>query len=123
MMGREKPVLVVLLDHTEPYGFIGRAQAINGRGRTPAQLARSLFGVLASHDTTRKGVAEAVVTGFARSETPSAAEENGAMLGELAYMDVELAARIRSAFVSNAHVRSSSSGRERAEGVLHRWNL
>lgn len=123
MMGLERPVVVVLLDHTEPYGLIGRAQAINGRGRTPTQLARSLFGVLASHETTRKSVAEAVVAGFAHSGTPSAAEENAAMLGDLGYLDVELAARIRSAFVSNTHVRSSSGSRERAEGTMRGWNL
>jgi hypothetical protein len=45
------------------------------------------------------------------------------MVGELAYMDVELAARIRSAFVSNTHVRSSAVCQERAEGALRQWNV
>jgi len=50
-------------------------------------------------------------------------EENAAMLDDLTYMDVELAARIRSALVSNVHVRASSGSRDRAEGALRRWGL
>lgn len=123
VMGREKLVVSIQFDESAPYGFIGRGQAINGRGRTPAQLARSLFGALARHETTRKRVAEAVVSGFARSATPSAAEENAAMLDDLTYMDVELAARIKSAPVSNIDIRSSSAARQRAEGALRKWSL
>jgi hypothetical protein len=45
------------------------------------------------------------------------------MLDDLTYMDVELAARIRTAYVANTFVRSSAAPRERAEGALRRWNL
>ena len=123
VMGRERLAVSVQLDEAAPYGFIGRAQAIDGRGRTSDQLARSLFGVFARHESTRKRMAEAVVAGFARSATVPTAEENAAILSDLAYMDVELAAGVRAAFVSNASVRSSSGGREQAEGALRRWNL
>jgi hypothetical protein len=123
VMGRGRLVISVQLDDTVPYGFIGRGQAINGRGRTPAQLARSVFSVLARHETTRKSVAEAVVSGFAGSATPSASEENAALLADLTYMDVELAARIRAAFVANLYIRSSAASREGAEGALRRWNF
>jgi len=123
VMGRAKLVVSVQLDDVAPYGFIGRGQAVNGKGRTPEQLARSLFGALARHETTRQSVAEAVVSGFARSAMPSAAEENAAMLGDLTYMDVELAAQIRAAYVSNTHIRSSAAARERAEGALRKWSL
>lgn len=123
VLGREKLVVSVGLDGTPPYGFLGRDQAINGNGKSPEQLAASLFRVLARHESTRKRVSEAVVAGFERSATIQAGEENSAMLGDLEYMGVELAARVRAASVSNQNISLFSENQRRVEDALARWNL
>jgi len=123
VMGREKLVLSIRLDEVAPYGFIGRSQAVDGRKRSPEQLAASLFAALARHDITRKRMAEAVVAGFERSATFEAAGVNAAILHDLAYMDVALAARVRAACISNPQISFFSEYQERAEAALAHWNL
>src|SRR4029077_15913647 len=45
----------------DPYGFIGRFQAFNGNGKTPAALARELFDAYRKNKQTQRRMSEVLV--------------------------------------------------------------
>ena len=62
-MGRGIMIVAVRLG-TDPYGFIGRFQALDGQNKSAEVLARELFHILRRHRMTRRAVAQGVVECF-----------------------------------------------------------
>jgi hypothetical protein len=62
-MGRGVPVFAVRFGET-PYGFIGRFQAFNGKGKSPSELARELFDSYRKNEKTQKRMSEVLVKLF-----------------------------------------------------------
>ncbi len=62
-MGRAVPVFAVRLGQT-PYGFIGRFQAFNGMGLSPAKLAEDLFETYIKNKQTKQRMSAALVNFF-----------------------------------------------------------
>ena len=67
-MGRGVPVFAVRFGET-PYGFIGRFQALNGRGKSPSELARELYDLYRENEKTQKRMNEVLVKFFEKSPT------------------------------------------------------
>jgi hypothetical protein len=51
----------------DPYGFIGRYQAINGSNKSPLQLASEIFRILIQNPLTKDAMARGLVEQFAES--------------------------------------------------------
>lgn len=91
-MGRGIMIATVRLG-TDPYGFIGRFQALDGQGKTAEELAREVFRVLRRHRMTRRAVAQGVVECFCESKSYKAARRNMELLEGLLYWDATHRAR------------------------------
>jgi hypothetical protein len=65
-LGRGVPVVPVRID-IDPYGFVGKLQAVSGKGKIPKELARELLDVLLKNPVVRDDLTVALVTKFERS--------------------------------------------------------
>lgn len=54
-------LIVPVMRGSEPHGFIGKFQEINAQGKTVAEVAESMFRVLASHPKTKFNLANALI--------------------------------------------------------------
>ena len=101
-MGRQ--VVIAARFGTDPYGFIGRFQGLNGNGKTDVTLARELFDILRQHEMTRARIAEAVAALFCQSDSFAEARDNMKLLEQTSYWNASLSDRVRSASESNRQI-------------------
>ena len=111
-MGRGIMIATVSLG-TDPYGFIGRFQALDGQDKTADELAGELFRVLRHHRMTHRAVANGVVECFCQSGSYRAAKRNMGLLEQLTHWDDSLSTRVRAAVKENHQIHE-------AWGVAHR---
>jgi hypothetical protein len=64
----------------DPYGFIGRYQAINGSNKSTLQLASEIFGILIESPLTKDAMARALVKQFERTPSYNMARWNAHLL-------------------------------------------
>ena len=105
---------------TDPHGFIGRFQAIEGNGKTAAALAVELFDILCQHRQTRKRISEAVMECFKQSHSYRCAKENLDLLEKLNYWDSSLSSSARSALKSNPQISDAWGVSERLNRFIER---
>ena len=102
-MGRQ--VLIVAARFgTDPYGFIGRFQGMNGNGKSASTVARELFDILRKHAMTRARIAEAVAALFCQSNSFANTRSNMKLLESVSYWDRTLSDRVRAASESNLQI-------------------
>ena len=116
-MGRGVPIVTVHLG-TEPYGFIGKFQAIVQSKLTPSTLASKLFAILARHPRTRQRISTASVYLFSDSESFAMAKERMDVLERLDYWDEDLSAKARSAKDENRQIGEAWDVPERLERLI-----
>ena len=92
---------------TDPYGFIGRFQGMNGSGKTAAAMAEELFGILREHAKTRRRMAEAIVALSCQSNSFRDAKSNMNLLEKIDDWNSSLSDQARSAAVSNRQIREA----------------
>ena len=102
-MGRQALIVTARLG-TDPYGFIGKFQGMNGTGKNAAALAEELFDILRQHTMTRARIAEAVVALFSQSDSFAEARNNMKLLEQTSYWSASLSDRVRSASESNRQI-------------------
>jgi hypothetical protein len=105
-IGRGIPVFAVRCGE-DPYGFMGRLQALSGFGKSPEALARELFDVIVRHKQTSRRLAEALIELLKNSNTFARAKWNIGLLEEATYWHPNFAAELRSAIKNNDQVESS----------------
>lgn len=86
----------------DPYGFIGRFQALAGAGKDADRIATEIAQVLAGHQQTRLKMAHAIVAAF---ETSNSFAE----------------ARVRAAVKDNPQIKDAWGVPQRVESVLTRF--
>ena len=118
-MGREL-LVVPVRNGTDPYGFIGRFQAMEGAGKTPADLVEELFVILCRHPKTSVSISEAVVEVFRNSESFACAKRNMDLLETLRYWNSTLTTRARAALEANSQLRREWNVPSRLESFIHR---
>jgi nucleoside 2-deoxyribosyltransferase len=104
MMGRGRPVVSIQRESAAPYGFIGRHQAVNGHSKTEDQLAGEVFTALASHEDTRRRIAEALVAKLEQSNSYDESIATVDLLERLPWMDNDLRTRAHVSIASNGEV-------------------
>ena len=102
-MGRQLLVVTLRLG-TDPYGFIGRFQAMDGVGKDSAKVTHELLDILRRHRQTRKRIAESTVAILEESGTFARAKANMELVEKLEYWDSALSSRARTAVQSNGQI-------------------
>jgi TIR domain len=81
-IGRDLLVLPLKVG-LDPYGFIGRYQAMNAANIEPPALAEQIAAVLRTHPRTKRAMAEAVIDRFVNSHSWNNARDNLKRLEQL----------------------------------------
>lgn len=81
----------------DPYGFIGRFQAMDGTGRSAQDLAGRLFEMLSRHGKTSERIAHGAMQSFEESHYYGVVRRRVGHLERLVHWDASLSARARSA--------------------------
>jgi hypothetical protein len=105
-MGRSLPVFSVRLGE-DPYGFIGRFQAIEGHEKSARALSRAVFDVLAKHKQTKDRLTDAVVSQLENSESFADAKANVGLLENLEFWRPGFAVRLEQAIKQNSQIREA----------------
>lgn len=102
--GRNLLIVPVQLG-VDPYGLIGKFQAIRGTTKSCRELAENIFDTVNRHPKTGRTLAESVVNYFGSSSCFAEANERMVLLNELDYWDDHITRLARSFQKSNDQVR------------------
>lgn len=119
-MGRDLLVVAVRLGQ-DPYGFIGRFQAVSGIGRSAKLLAKDLAEILVRHKKSGQRMTEALV---ARVETASAFVDTLSavpVLQQSPWGSPELAARCEVAVLNNSQVSGAWGMSAAIAEMVDKW--
>lgn len=105
-IGRGIPVIPIRLG-VDPYGFIGRFQAFDGRSLKPEEIATRLVEILARHPRTCDRMAEFLVLSLEQSWSFGQAKERVGRLGLIQRWDEELIGRVQAALESNDQISNA----------------
>lgn len=119
-MGRGSLVITVSLGET-PYGFMGRFQALDGKGKPEADLAKEICHTLTIHKQTAKRMSYALLSKFEISNTFQEAKENMALLETVTYWDQTLTYRIKSAKENNEQISRAFGVPFRIDALIAQW--
>lgn len=119
-MGRGLLVFSVKLGE-DPYGFIGRFQAIQST-QWP-EIVQKIFDVLVSNKQTMKNISRAALTVLSKSNTYAEAKENMGLIDKLTYWDKENEKRIQEIVIENSQVNDSWGVEDRIKVFNAKWKL
>ena len=118
-MGRGAMIATVRLG-LDPYGFIGRFQALDGHEKSAKALACELFDILRRHPKTQRRVAHGIVECFAQSNSFDVARQNMSLLEQLAHWDASLSDHARTALKENDQLHNAWGVPERLTMFIER---
>jgi len=105
-MGRSLPVFSVRLGE-DPYGFIGRFQAFQGKKKDATSLAAELFAVLVKHKQTSRKMSEALVIRMEESSSFAEAKSSIGYLEQATYWHPSFNDRLDIARKTNSQIQGS----------------
>jgi len=120
-IGRGALVVPLKMGGLDPYGFIGRFQAIAAGDKEPPQIAIEVARVLAAHQQTRLKMAHAVVTAFEESDSFAQAKVRASHLALVTVLPTALRDRVRLAAQSNVQIKDAWGVPQRVESILERF--
>src|SRR5439155_16210614 len=106
----------------DPYGFIGRFQAFDGKAKSAAAVARELFDTYRKNKQTQALMAEAMVTLFEQGNTFAAAKEHLSYLEELETWKPSFTSRLKTALRSNSQISDAWGVPERISALIKKWS-
>lgn len=119
-MGRRVPVFSIRFG-ADPYGFIGKFQAFEGRNKTALDIASELFDAYRKNAQTQQLMTETVVRLFENSGSYAIAKERTGYLEELEVWDPSFSNRIRAAVKENSQISGAYGVPARIEALLTKW--
>lgn len=119
-IGRRVPVIPVKLG-IDPYGFIGKYQAVNGQALISSNLASTLFGLLMSkYSSIKERVIDVLVMRFENAESFSHANNLMEYLKKITVAAPEIVERLDTAPKKNMQVREANKVKRDLPGLLAR---
>jgi TIR domain len=118
-MGRDRLILAVRLGE-DPFGFIGRFQAISGAALAPAALATQVFNILKRNDKTRDRIAHGLVASFVVSDSFAKAKARTTSLAKAEYWDRVLTDRCKVALERNGQINGAHGVRDQLGNIIRR---
>jgi hypothetical protein len=120
-MGQERLVIAVRMGE-DPYGFIGRFQAINGMPLSPGALALEIFNILKKNVKTKDRVACGLVASFVGSNSYAQARTRTTLLARAEYWDKTLSERCLAAFESNRQIKDANGVQSQLANIIKSHN-
>lgn len=105
-----------------PYGFIGRYQAVQGRGKSYDKLAEEVFRIFAIHPQTRRRMAEALVHKLSISGEYKEAIDTVRLIEDVEYWDNSLTKRAKETLRQNRQVSDAYTVPERLNRHIKHWD-
>jgi hypothetical protein len=119
-MGRGVPVFSIRFGQ-DPYGFIGRFQAFNGRGKTASVIARELFEAYRANKQTEVAMADALVQLFEESDSFAGAKTRIGYLEELKVWKAGYSSRLGAAERNNLQIAEAWDVPSRIRALINKW--
>lgn len=91
----------------DPYGFISRYQAHQGKDKDPVKLAFEIFSILISHDLTSEKLSDSLVYQFENSYSFANAKRNVKLLDKIDRWTPQMLNRIEQASKTNIQIKQS----------------
>ena len=114
--------LIVSVDlGQEPYGFLGRYQALKAVNLEPDEVSMRLFRLLLKNEKSQPAVAAALVSLFEGSDSFQEAKDNSRLLEMLPRLDKNLRQRVRTALKGNSQVSAAFGVPDRVTRLLVKW--
>ena len=104
----------------DPYGFIGKYQAIAGRDKDAATLASDIFSTLGRHPITKRRMAEVVVGAFLQGQSWESTRALMSVLEGLPMLDADLLNLVREAPKNVAKIAESWGVPDRIKRMVER---
>lgn len=117
-LGRGVPIIAVGLG-CDPYGFIGKFQALPGTGKSASQLAAELYQLFLKKTEVKQQLTEGIVTRFEQAENFDDGDRLLSLLLEYETMRPDLISRLENAPNLNAQVKGRKV-RQHLSGFVQR---
>jgi len=120
-VGRYIPVIPVKIGK-DPYGFIGKYQALPGAWSDINKMTSDIFGIIVEHSATKEKMKRAAINAF--KDSPSYADSKffvTNVLPRFKKMDESHVEKILSAFNENCQIRECFSAKNRLPNLLFEW--
>lgn len=118
-IGRGVDVVTVRLGE-DPYGFIGKFQAVSGKDKTIEKLAGELVNLLLGNPRLQSRMKTAIVAAFENSDSYEMANALMHHIKELPSLRLELVSRLEKAFEHNPKVKNAYTVQYLLQGVIQR---
>jgi hypothetical protein len=119
-IGRGIPVIPVKLG-TDPYGFIGKYQALPGHSKTTPELAEQLFALLIKQPSIADVAIESLIAGFEQSDSFSRSKFLIDVLDKhLTFASSSTIQRLKSAEKNNSQVREAFAVQKKLPSLIRR---
>jgi hypothetical protein len=115
--GRGKLIVPIKVD-LDPYGFISRYQAVNGRGKSADEVAADLFEILVRNEKTSAEMAAALVHSLAHSRSFAESKRRAGRLSEIKTWTQDLLRELADAPEHNNQVADSWGVPHRIKTIL-----
>lgn len=117
-LGRDLLIMPVRMG-LDPYGFIGKFQAINFTGID--KLALDIFESLLKNKKTSKKINQAIIHKFENSDSFYSANGNINLVEKITFWDKNLVERLRSAVENNYQISSSFGVPSRVKNIVEQY--
>jgi len=117
-LGRDVPIVPVRIE-IDPYGFVGKMQAVPGTGKSAAVLAREMLDLLLV-SSIRDDLLTALVTRFEKSDNFAQANELMAIIDSLGALPPALVDRLEKAPAGDNQVENANAVKWRLPALLKR---
>jgi len=102
----------------DPYGFIGKFQGIQGKGKLPKEMAVEISSLLISAEKTKKKLAEGIIEMFVSSRNYQAARDGVAKLEQIGYINEALMKKLEKGLTENSQIRDAIGVPERVRRII-----
>ena len=105
-MGRSVPILSIRFG-TDPYGFIGKYQGIQGSGKDAKQISKEILIVLLNADKSKQRMVNCLVYSFIKSETYAESKEKIGLIEQASFLTAEQLTLLENSVKDNSQVKNS----------------
>lgn len=105
----------------DPYGFMGKYQALTPTSKMADQIAKDIFKILLTHDLTADRMAPCVVRLFENSDSFSESKRISGYLKKLKHWSPELLGRIEDAVKKNSQIKDSWGVPEQVKEIVSKY--
>lgn len=118
-----RKVLVVPLKlNINPYGFIGKYQALDCKKLSPAEIAAKIFDILIEHPSTSSKLSDSIVAHFAASSSFDSAKTRSLLLSKIKNWTPEMLRSIENSLATNSQIRQAFGVPSKIRSILEEYS-